>query len=253
MVTALKTKNGVCTDYYDILCSLTTQVKLLVTNTSEIQWDDDSFKTLVMDEDLKEMIMALVTNTLEPERSTDFFRGKGNGLVLLFHGYTPQRCNSSYHRADLQIRGPGTGKTLTAERYGMSALIGFYGDYSIDASVAEFARKPLYRVTCGDIGTQPDQVEMYLKSALNIGARWDCGMYTTMESKITGVSCLCYLLVVLMDEAEVFLQERTLNDLNRNALVAGESFREGGLEASLIPASVLACARILFRYSHFNQ
>ena len=88
---------------------------------------------------------------------------KGNGLTILLHG------------------GPGTGKTFTAE------------------SVAELAEKPLYRVTCGDIGTQPEDVEKYLESALHLGKIWDC--------------------VVLLDEADVFLQERTLSDLQRNALV----------------------------------
>jgi MoxR-like ATPase len=55
--------------------------------------------------------------------STDVIEGKGNGLIVLLHG------------------GPGTGKTLTAE------------------SVAELTGKPLYRVTCGDIGTNAEDVE----------------------------------------------------------------------------------------------
>jgi len=78
--------------------------------------------------------------------------------------------------------GPGTGKTLTAE------------------SVAEIAEKPLYRVTCGDIGTEPDEVEKYLESVLNLGKIWGC--------------------VVLLDEADVFLEQRSLEDLLRNALVS---------------------------------
>ena len=90
--------------------------------------------------------------------------GKGEGLIILLHG------------------GPGTGKTLTAE------------------SVAEFAKRPLYRVTCGDIGTDPQGVEEYLKSVLYIGSTWGC--------------------VVLLDEADVFLEERTKMDMQRNALVS---------------------------------
>jgi SpoVK/Ycf46/Vps4 family AAA+-type ATPase len=75
-----------------------------------------------------------------------------------------------------------TGKTLTAE------------------SVAEFAEKPLYRVTCGDIGTDAESVEKYMESILLIGTIWEC--------------------VVLLDDADVFLEERQVTDLARNALVS---------------------------------
>lgn len=77
---------------------------------------------------------------------------------------------------------PGTGKTFTAE------------------SVAELAEKPLYTVTCGDIGTRPEDVEKYLESVLYLGKVWDC--------------------VVLLDEADAFLEQRTMDDLTRNALVS---------------------------------
>jgi hypothetical protein len=43
-------------------------------------------------------------------------------------------------------------------------------------SVAELAEKPLYRVTCGDIGTEPDAVEKYLRTVLYLGKIWDCGL-----------------------------------------------------------------------------
>nr|GFD59301.1 hypothetical protein [Tanacetum cinerariifolium] len=75
-----------------------------------------------------------------------------------------------------------TGKTLTAE------------------SVAELAERPLYRVTCGDVGTNPETVEKYLNSVMFIGDTWNC--------------------VVLLDEADVFMEERTKLDLERNALVS---------------------------------
>ncbi|RGP77597.1 aaa family atpase [Fusarium longipes] len=130
----------------------------------KVQWNKQAFKHLVIDDEIKDIIQALVTRKLETDQTTDFIQGKGNGLIILLHG------------------GPGTGKTFTAE------------------SVAELAEKPLFRVTCGDIGTKPEEVEKYLESVLHLGKIWGC--------------------VVLLDEADVFLEQRTLTDLERNALVS---------------------------------
>ncbi|KAM0436595.1 hypothetical protein ACHAPT_002303 [Fusarium lateritium] len=140
------------------------RLDLEVDQIRDVVWNEKAFRTLVADEDMKELILALVTNQLETEKGTDLIDNKGNGLIMLLHG------------------SPGTGKTFTAE------------------SVAEIARKPLYPVTCGDIGTEPEKVERYLQSVFHLGTIWDC--------------------VVLLDEAEVFLEQRTLQDLKRNALVS---------------------------------
>ncbi|KDN68602.1 putative ATPase [Colletotrichum sublineola] len=66
--------------------------------------------------------------------------------------------------------------------------------------VAEIAEKPLYKVTCGDVGTKPDEVEKYLEVVTLLGKTWGC--------------------VVLLDEADVFLEQRSLANLKRNALVS---------------------------------
>ncbi|KAL3704303.1 hypothetical protein TMatcc_009994 [Talaromyces marneffei ATCC 18224] len=138
-------------------------VDLEVDLIKEVEWNKTAFESLVVDEETKELVQALITSRLVAEKGADMIEDKGNGLTILLHG------------------GPGTGKTFTAE------------------SVAELAEKPLYRVTCGDIGTKPEEVENYMESALHLGKIWDC--------------------VVLLDEADVFLQERNLSDLQRNALV----------------------------------
>jgi len=139
-------------------------VDLDVDSIREVEWNKRSFDHLVVDGGTKELVQALVTNQIAREQSTDIIDQKGNGLIILLHG------------------GPGTGKTFTAE------------------SVAEMAEKPLFRVTCGDIGTKPEAVEKYLESVLHLGKIWGC--------------------VVLLDEADVFLEQRTLTDLERNALVS---------------------------------
>ena len=92
----------------------------LYISNHDIDWNIEAFDRLVLASHKKELVKALVTVHLATAASTDVIEGKGNGLIMLLHS------------------GPGTGKTLTAE------------------SVAELTGKPLYRVTCGDIGTNPE-------------------------------------------------------------------------------------------------
>lgn len=139
-------------------------ITLGVENIEPIPWDKRAFERLVLEPSTKGLIKALVSIHIETDKSADIISGKGNGLIVLLHG------------------GPGTGKTLTAE------------------SVAEFTERPLYRITCGDIGTDSEAVEKYLETILYIGKMWNC--------------------VILLDEADVFLEERGLADLERNALVS---------------------------------
>jgi hypothetical protein len=58
----------------------------LLDNISDVIWDDRVFDTLVLEPETKELIVALVTNKIAAETSTDFLKDKGTGLVLLFHG-----------------------------------------------------------------------------------------------------------------------------------------------------------------------
>lgn len=74
------------------------------------------------------------------------------------------------------------GKTLTAE------------------TVSEHLRRPLYKLGAGDLGTSARTVEDNLESALNL-----CGHFGA---------------VLLLDEADVFMEARTLNNLQRNELVS---------------------------------
>ncbi|KAH7057052.1 hypothetical protein B0J12DRAFT_709080 [Macrophomina phaseolina] len=60
--------------------------------------------------------------------------------------------------------------------------------------------EPLYRVTFGDIGTEPDKVEFNLVLTLRTGTTWDCN--------------------VLINEADPFLEQRRSSDLRRNALLS---------------------------------
>ena len=77
---------------------------------------------------------------------------------------------------------PGVGKTLTAE------------------SVAEVMKVPLYVLSAGDLGTSASKVEETLKGVLDVVPRWRA--------------------VLLLDEADVFMEARNSTDLTRTELVS---------------------------------
>ncbi|KAJ6189326.1 hypothetical protein N7519_004234 [Penicillium mononematosum] len=83
----------------------------------------------------------------------------------------------------IQLSGPpGVGKTLTAE------------------SVAEVMRVPLYVMSAGDLGVDARGFETKLKSILQLVPKWGA--------------------VLLLDEADVFMEARDSNNLDRNELVS---------------------------------
>ena len=137
-------------------------ISLNVDLIEDVSWNKTAFNRLVLPVRTKELVQALVTARLSGMQ--DIVTNKGNGLVILLHG------------------GPGTGKTLTAE------------------SVAEMSEKPLYRITCGDIGTTAKEVEAQLTGIFSLGKTWGC--------------------VLLLDEADIFLEERSFADLERNIFVS---------------------------------
>ena len=66
--------------------------------------------------------------------------------------------------------------------------------------VAASYGKPLLPITCGDLGLQPKEVEATLQISFQLAQAWDC--------------------VMLLDEADIFLAQRTNQDIERNALVS---------------------------------
>ena len=77
---------------------------------------------------------------------------------------------------------PGTGKTFTAE------------------SLGDELRQPLYSVSASELGSSASEVESSLGRAFDLSARWNA--------------------LVLLDEADVFLQRRSESHLERNGVVA---------------------------------
>jgi hypothetical protein len=77
---------------------------------------------------------------------------------------------------------PGGGKTLTAE------------------AIADLLQRPLYAISVGELGTSPESLEERLRTVLEVAVLWNA--------------------VLLIDEADIFLERRTSSDIERNALVS---------------------------------
>lgn len=69
------------------------------------------------------------------------------------------------------------------------------------------------------MGTKTEDVERYLGNVLYLGKQWNSGIINS--PKFIAILSLTTTIVLLLDEADVFLEERSLSDLHRNSLVAG--------------------------------
>ena len=143
-------------------------LEFTVNDIHDIVWNDGAFDSLVLPENQKSIVKALVeshtSKASESKNVDDIITGKGRGLVAVLHGT------------------PGVGKTLTAE------------------GIAELLKCPLYCVSAGELGTNPTDLERELTKILDVAHGWNA--------------------VLLLDEADVFLEARTATDLHRNALVS---------------------------------
>lgn len=77
---------------------------------------------------------------------------------------------------------PGVGKTLTAE------------------AVSELLERPLYSVSVGELGTTPVELEKNLRQILDVSQIWNA--------------------VILLDEADIFLEKRSSGDILRNGMIS---------------------------------
>jgi len=142
--------------------------EILVDHLKPIKFDDHAYDRLVMPNEKKQLVQALVDqhHRLKKKKKpvfADLISGKGGGCIFLLHGP------------------PGTGKTLTAE------------------AIAEYLHLPLYAVSVGELGTSTKDLEAKLQEILEVASIWNA--------------------VILIDEADIFLERRSDNDIIRNAMV----------------------------------
>ncbi|KAI3324697.1 hypothetical protein HD806DRAFT_493377 [Xylariaceae sp. AK1471] len=128
----------------------------------------------------------------EPWNHLELPDGHKNLVQSLIESHIDGNTSSKLHFDLVRAKGkgviillhgvPGVGKTSTAE------------------CAAEANNRPLLAITCGDLGTSPREVEIKLQETFQLAQLWNC--------------------VLLLDEADVFLAQRSEDDIQRNALVS---------------------------------
>jgi SpoVK/Ycf46/Vps4 family AAA+-type ATPase len=158
-----------------------------ISSLVEVNIVENAIDRLVMrPETNKDTIKAIVKTYADSSQvehfNADFIQGKGEGQIFLLHGP------------------PGTGKTLTA---GMDNGESSGGHTDIaPESVAEYTRRPLLSITAADLGHEPAELERNLLRFFNDARDWDA--------------------IVLLDEADVYLERRSAHDLRRNSIVSSK-------------------------------
>ncbi|KAF1807836.1 P-loop containing nucleoside triphosphate hydrolase protein [Eremomyces bilateralis CBS 781.70] len=133
-----------------------------------IDWKEDPIQELQLDDNERQILVDVVTEHLENGAFRDVVGEKGQGLIILLYGP------------------PGCGKTLTAVEL-----------------IAEQKRRPLLRISCGDLGEDAWRTDRELHNLLKLALKCSA--------------------VVLIDEADVFLSKRAetgTGNYDHNGLVA---------------------------------
>jgi hypothetical protein len=157
-----------------------------------IDFDQGAFDQLKIHPQSKLLISSFIVHwILERETPIDnFIKDKGKGMVFLLHGE------------------PGVGKTLAAGKcrpeIEMTTKHRPKTNSTIKESIVEHFRKPLLRVDLGRFGTNAVAVEAGLSKVFKYAERWQA--------------------VCLLDEADVFLEQRRNNNLARNNIVSGQAY-----------------------------
>jgi hypothetical protein len=155
-----------------------------VSSVKEPNFQEDMINDLVLKDEAKTLVQALSNSHAEAARTDPYMQQRGFGDV----GGAPTTWSADFvqnkgeGRIFLLHGKPGVGKTTTAE------------------CVAEQSRSPLLSITCGDLGIYPDEVEKNLMKWLKLATLWRA--------------------VLLLDEADVYLESRVSGDLQRNSLVS---------------------------------
>lgn len=167
-----------------------------VEQISDVSWNDDAFNQLTLPAEYRELILATIQSQIRQnqwKQKMEKVEKEQKPLSELSQEADEDEEGGSGEFDDFIAQkglgyimlfsgNPGVGKTATAE------------------SIAELLHVPLCIISVGNLGTSAESVESALQDILELASKWNA--------------------VLLLDEADIFLEQRTKHDLHRNAVVS---------------------------------
>lgn len=176
-----------------------------VEHISNVSWNDDAFNQLTLPPEYRELILATIQSQIRQnqwkqkmEKVDKEQKSLADLSSLVSKDETTTSDDENGAPTEFEFDdfiaqkglgyimlfsgNPGVGKTATAE------------------SIAELLHVPLCIISVGNLGTSAESVESALQDILELASKWNA--------------------VLLLDEADIFLEQRTKHDLHRNAVVS---------------------------------
>jgi len=183
----------------------------------DIDWNEGAFESLVLPPGQKSIVKALVESHKYEAAKTidDVVQGKVcSDRTVPGHKSLSWDCYPQYpardqyahhtiHRAKVSL--PSFTVLLEQERLSLLKVRPFPEclhdpPTNLPTGIAELLKCPLYQVSVGELGTEPLRLEESLNRILDLAHTWGA--------------------IILLDEADVFLERRQNTDIHRNALVS---------------------------------
>ncbi|KAI9163968.1 ATPase family AAA domain-containing protein [Paramyrothecium foliicola] len=190
------------TDHQYLLCDQMVEAFLFKTRSwqllhidgfNEPSYDNSLFSRLVMKESTKQLIKSLTQSYIREHGDTTASAKTFTRVTQVHKARTQKKVDSAWSADFIEGKGegltillhgrPGVGKTYTAE------------------CIAEHTGRPLLSLTCSDIGVKPEVIEDNLRKWFKLAENWGT--------------------IMLIDEADIYMEHREVQDLERNHLVAG--------------------------------
>jgi SpoVK/Ycf46/Vps4 family AAA+-type ATPase len=181
----IKAKQGMIDELEDRVSETETAIQVVSDNILSLSAQiEDHDKVSKRKLKLRQMETDLETKIRKFKKEISFFHDHDNCPTCrqgIDHGFKDIISDKSGGCVFLLHGPPGVGKTLTCE------------------AISEHLHKPLYSVTVGELGTTAVDLERKLNRILEVADSWKA--------------------VILIDEADVFMEKRNTQNIERNAMV----------------------------------